>query len=68
MSRPQYALARPGRQLNPGDPNEDPFCLSFWKGEDGAGCMPNFAKCWREAGIPHKDGWFSSPATHLFNI
>ncbi len=47
---PHFALA--GNPVEPGDPNEDPFC-SFWKGQD-ARIHAELCAVLDEAGIPHK--------------
>lgn len=59
---PHFALA--GKQaVEPGDPNEDPFC-SFWKGQD-ARVLAELCEVLEEAGIPHKTIYRSD---HLFNF
>jgi hypothetical protein len=59
---PHYALAGKS-SVNPGDPNEDPFC-SFWKGQD-ARVLAELCEVLDEAGIPHKSIFRSD---HLFNF
>jgi len=49
--------------VDPGDPNEDPFC-SFWKGQD-ARVHAELCEVLEQAGIPHKTIFRSD---HLFNF
>lgn len=59
---PHFALA--GKQpVEPGDPNEDPFC-SFWKGQD-ARVHAELCEVLEEARIPHKTVYRRD---HLFNL
>lgn len=59
---PHFALA--GKQpVEPGDPNEDPFC-SFWKGGDPR-VHAELCEVLEEAGIPHKTVFRRD---HLFNL
>lgn len=60
---PEYALAGQPPVVDPGDPNEDPFC-SFWKGED-ARVHAELCEVLEEAGIPHKTVFRRD---HLFNL
>src|SRR6266702_342468 len=60
---PHYALAGQPPPVDPGDPNEDPFC-SFWKGED-ARVHAELCEVLEEAGIPHKTVFRRD---HLFNL
>lgn len=59
---PHYALA-PKAPVEPGDPNEDPFC-SFWKGEDPR-VHAELCELLEEAGIPHKSVFRRD---HLFHF
>lgn len=59
---PKTAIERRG-QVEPGDPNEDPFC-SFWKGED-ARVHAELCSVLDEAGIPHNTIFRRD---HLFNL
>jgi len=59
---PHFALA--GKPpVEPGDPNEDPFC-SFWRGQD-ARVLAELCELLDEASIPHKTIY---RADHLFNL
>jgi len=59
---PHFALA--GKHpVEPGDPNEDPFC-SFWKGQD-ARVLAELCEVLEEAGVPYKTVYRSD---HLFNF
>jgi hypothetical protein len=59
---PHFALA--GKPpVDPGDPNEDPFC-SFWKGQD-ARVHAELCEVLEQAGISHKTIFRSD---HLFNF
>jgi hypothetical protein len=59
---PHFALA--GKPpVDPGDPNEDPFC-SFWKGQD-ARVHAELCEVLEQAGIAHKTIFRSD---HLFNF
>jgi len=59
---PHLALA--GKQpVEPGDPNEDPFC-SFWKGQD-ARVFAELCEVLEKAGVPYKTVYRSD---HLFNF
>jgi hypothetical protein len=59
---PHFALAgKPA--VEPGDPNEDPFC-SFWKGQD-ARVLAELCEVLEQAEIPYKTIYRSD---HLFNF